>query len=48
MDENVQSTVRYPEDVKTKPNSTRLGSATGYVNFVESLSEDKKSKNKTN
>lgn len=46
MDENFRSTVRYPEDVKTKPNNTRLGSATGYVNFVESLSKDNKPKEK--
>lgn len=47
MDDNPRSTVRYPENVKTEPNNSRLGSATGYVEFVESIAPDKsKSKQK--
>lgn len=44
MEENLQAAVRYPEDVKTKPNRTGLGSAKGYVEFVESQTKEKNAK----
>lgn len=44
MDEKLQSSVRYPEDVKTKPRRTGLGSAKGYVEFVESQTKENSTK----
>lgn len=40
MDANLQSSDRYPEGAKTKPNRTGLGSAKGYVEFVESQAKE--------
>ncbi|MGI6092213.1 MAG: hypothetical protein GX348_04745 [Veillonellaceae bacterium] len=43
MDENLQSSVRSPETVKTNPDRTGLGSAKGYVEFVESQTNENNS-----
>lgn len=47
MTDTLQSAVRYPENEKTKPNRDGLGSASGYVDFVESLSKDNDSNKKS-
>ena len=43
VDENLQSSVRSPETVKTNPDRTGLGSAKGYVEFVESQTNENNS-----